>query len=243
MGWEYFYDPPATRKRFRSFGFSLSPWQTVPYTEYPEAGRFEGDAFDPRTWKPQTPTTAYIELRADDAFWAAQRVMAFNNDLIRAAVHTGQFADPAAENHVASVLMKRRDTIGRSYLTAVNPVVNPRLDADGTLSFDNAAVTAGFAAAPAGYRIAWSRFDNATEDVTRIAETQITSTRGAAPRDLPSQPGLFIAVDISADSQANPSWAQPVRCFFRRTDAGWKLVGLERLPEQSKAVAATARKR
>jgi len=243
MGWEYFYYAPPTLRRFRSFGFSLSPWQTVPYADYPSAGRFEGDAFDPTTWKPQTPTTAYIELRADDAFWAAQRVMAFDNDLIRAAVHTGQFPDPAAENHVASVLMKRRDTIGRTYLTAVNPIVNPRLDTDGTLSFDNAAVAAGFADAPAAYRIAWSRFDNATEDVTRIAETQITSTRGTPLRDLPTQAGAFIAADMSADSQANPSWAHPVRSFFRRTDTGWKLVGLERMPDQPQASAPAAGKR
>ena len=30
--------------------------------------------FDPRKWRPQTPTTAYMELRDDDAFWAARRV-------------------------------------------------------------------------------------------------------------------------------------------------------------------------
>ena len=94
MGWEYFYDGPSTRTRLFTFGFALSPWQTVPYTEYPSVGLFEGDRFDPTTWKPQTPVNAYIELRADDAFWAARRVMAFTDELIRAAVHTGQFSDP-----------------------------------------------------------------------------------------------------------------------------------------------------
>ena len=147
IGWEYFYESGASRRRLLSFGFALSPWQTVPYTEYRSIGRFEGDVFDPTKWKPQTPTTAYMELRADDAFWAARRVMAFTDDLIRAAVHTGQYSDPAAERHLAAVLMKRRDTIGRTYLTAINPIVNPRLDAAGALTFENAAVAAGFAAA------------------------------------------------------------------------------------------------
>ena len=32
------------RRRLLTFGFALSPWQTVPYTEYPSIGRFEGDA-------------------------------------------------------------------------------------------------------------------------------------------------------------------------------------------------------
>ena len=64
----------ATTKRLASFGFALSPWQTVNYVEMPSIGKFEGDRFDPRKWRPQTPTTAYMELRDDDAFWAAQRV-------------------------------------------------------------------------------------------------------------------------------------------------------------------------
>ena len=111
------------------------------------------------------------------------------------------------------------------------------------MSFDNAAVAAGFADAPAAYRIAWSRFDNATEDMTRIADTQIVSTRGAPLRDLPTQAGAFIAIDISADSPANPSWAHPARSFFRRTDTGWRLVGLERMPDQPQASAPSPGKR
>jgi hypothetical protein len=42
--------------------------------------------------------------------------------------------------------------------------------------------------------------------------------------------GGFVAIDLSAESAAHPSWRQPVRTFFRRSSAGWKLVGLERLP-------------
>ena len=232
MGWEYFYEGEPTRRRLFSFGFSLSPWQTVPYQEYPSVGRFEGDAFDPRTWKPQTPTTAYLELRADDAFWAARRVMAFTDDLIRAAVHTGEFTDPAAERHLASVLMKRRDAIGRTYLPAINPVVDPKLSAAGVLTFGNAAVAAGFAEAPTAYLAAWSRFDNATGETTPIGETRNATAEINAPRDLPAAAGSFIEVDISAESAQHPTWQQPVRTFFRRTVDGWKLVGLERLPQQ-----------
>src|SRR5262249_48061159 len=148
MGWEYYYDGPATKRRFLTYGFALSPWQTVPYTEYPSIGNSEGDRFDPVAWKPQTPVEPYIELRADDAFWAARRVMAFTDELIRAAVHTGEYSDHAAEAHLAAVLIKRRDAIGRAYLPAINPIVDPRLSADGRLTFDNAAVAAGFAEAP-----------------------------------------------------------------------------------------------
>jgi hypothetical protein len=230
IGYEHFYEGSTTTKRFFSLGFALSPWQTVPYVEYESIGKFEGDRFDPRTWRPQTPTAAYMEMRADDAFWAAQRVMAFTDDLIRAAVHTGQYSDAAAEAHLVSVLIKRRDAIGRAYLTAINPVVDPRLDGNGQLTFDNAAVRARFAEAPTKYRAVWSRFDNAAGTSQRIAETESATTSMAAPRDLPTAAGSYIQVDISAESAANASWREPVRVYFRRAASGWTLVGLERMP-------------
>jgi hypothetical protein len=128
------------------------------------------------------------------------------------------------------VLIKRRDVIGRTYLTAINPVVNPHLDVDGALTFDNAAVAAGFAEPPSEYRAAWSRFDNATGTAQGIGDTRNATTTHHAPRGLPSATGSFVEIDISTDSTAYPSWRQPVRAYFCRTDRGWKLVGLERLP-------------
>jgi hypothetical protein len=240
IGWEYFFEREAARRRLLSFGFAPSPWQTVPYTEYPSVGRFEGDRFDPRTWKPQTPTTAHMEMRADDAFWAARRVMAFSDELIRAAVRTGQYSDLAAERHLGAVLIKRRDAIGRAYLTAINPVVDVRLDADGRLTFANAAVSAGFADPPAEYRATWSHFDNATGDTTPIGETRSARTTMAPPGDLPRVAGAFVQVDISAASAAHPSWQQPIRTHFRRLRDGWKLVGLERLPDPARAGTSAA---
>jgi len=233
LSWEYFYQGDATLRRLLSFGFALSPWQTVDYVEYPSIGKFEGDRFDPRTWRPQTPTTAYLELRDDDAFWAARRVAAFTDDLIRAAVHTGQYSDPNAEKYLGDVLIKRRDKIARIYLTAVNPIVTPRLDGNGRLTFENAAFAAGVASGPATYRAAWFRFDNATGDRQPLAETQSQTTTIEAPRDLPSVPGSFVAVDIAVDAEAHPTWRRPIRTYFRRAGEGWVLVGLERLPETS----------
>ncbi len=109
LSWEYFYEGPPSRKRFFTLGFGLSPWQTVDYVEYPSVGKFEGKVFDPRKWRPQTPTAAYMELRDDDAFWAARRVAAFTDDMIRTVVHTGQFSNAAAEKYLADVLIQRRE--------------------------------------------------------------------------------------------------------------------------------------
>jgi hypothetical protein len=231
-GWEYLYDAPATRKRLLTFGFGLSPWQTADYEEYPAVGRFEGDEFDPTTWKPHAPTAAYFEVRDDDAFWAARRVMAFSDEMIRAIVKTGQISDPKAEQYLADVLIKRRDKIGKAYLPKINPIVDPVLDASGTLSFGNAAVQYGFADAPATYTAAWSAFDNATGTSKAIAETSGKDTRLQAPAGLPGSPGAFVKVALSAQSAQHPSWAQPIDVYFKRVESGWKLVGLERLPEK-----------
>ena len=154
-----------------------------------------------------------MELRADDAFWAARRVMAFTDDLIRAAVHTGQFSDPAAERHLAAVLIKRRDAIGRAYLTAINPIVDPRLDAAGVLTFENAAVTAGVAEAPAAYRaVVVPLRQRDRRDTSRSRETQSATASMTPPAGLsPTAAGSFIAVDITADER-RPTRRGSSRC-------------------------------
>ena len=236
-GWEYLYDGGATKRRLFTFGLDTSPWQTAYYAKYPSIGRFEGADFAPETWKPRAPTAAYIEMRADDAFWAARRVMAFSDDLIRAIVKTGEYSDPAAEKYLGDVLIQRRDKIGRAYLAKINPVVDPTLDASGVLSFGNAAVQYGVTPAPREYTAAWHTFDNATGESRPLGQTTAAQSPLRAPSGLPAATGAYIRVDISADHPDQPSWKEPVRAYFQRQAAGWKLVGLERLPDAPQAQA------
>jgi hypothetical protein len=230
-GWEFKYDAEPSRRRLFTFGFGLSPWQTADYEYYPATGRFEGDAFEPETWKPRVPTAAYYELRDDDAFWAARRVMAFSDEFIRALVRTGSYSDAKAEQYLADVLIKRRDKIGRAYLTKVNPVVDLVLDASGVLTFRNAAVDHGFAAAPAGYAATWYVFDNATAEARPLGRTTGATPRIKAVSGLPGAMSAYVRVDVTADHVDHPSWKEPVRAYFVRQADGWKLVGLERLPD------------
>jgi len=140
-----------------------------------------------------------------------------------------------AEKYLADVLIKRRDKIASIYLTAVNPIVAPRLEANGRLTFENAAFAAGVASGSATYRASWFRFDNATGATQALSETQSPTTTIEAPRDLPTASGSFVAVDIAVDSEGHPTWRRPVRTYFRRAGEGWTLVGLERLPESLSA--------
>jgi hypothetical protein len=239
-GWEHFYEGGTAAKRLASFGFALSPWTTAKFTEGPAIGKFESDRFDPRTWKTHAPNAASIEMRDDDAFWAARRVAAFSTDMIRAIVHTGEFSDPAAEKAIGDIMIKRRDKILRTYLPAVNPIVAPRLE-NNRLSFENAAVDADVASAPEAYRAAWFEFDNTTGETRSLAATSSTTTTIAAPVALPTAAGSFILIELSANSREHEAWRRPIRTYFRLDADGWKLVGLERMPDRPADVAAQQR--
>ena len=121
VGWEHFYEGGAVAAAPLSFGFALSPWQTRRLRRIPVDRQVRRRSLRSATWRPQTPTTAYMEMRDDDAFWAARRVVAFTDELIRAAVHTGQFSDAAAETLLGDVLIKRRDKIGAPTCRASTP--------------------------------------------------------------------------------------------------------------------------
>ena len=231
-GHHYIYDPGKTLKVMLGLGLYIPSFHFVDYPGIRSVGHFSADRFVPSEWKPRVPNPAFIRARPDDTFWAARRVMAFTDEMIRAAVRTGRYTDPAAEKFIADTLIARRDAIGREWLTNVNPIIDPVLDASGSLKFVNAAVAAGVAKAPASYEVSWFTFDNATGTSTPIgAPTTAAGEQTTAPSGLPASNGAFVRVQIRAVDGAHQSWDIPVQAFFVRNGQGWKLVGFERLPD------------
>ena len=230
-GWEYLVDLDLVRQRFFRFGFPIKPWQTVKYADNHAVGRFEGDAFDPASWKPRVPTAAFLQARADDTFWAARRVAAFSDEMIRAIVQTGHYSEPNDVRLLTDVLIARRQKIARHYLNAINPLVDFTLSADGQVRFRNAAIDAGVGTPPVeGYRATWSTFDNMTGAVTSLGPATFGARLEiAAPGPLPGEPGAFVRIAIAALGAEHASWREPVEVYFKRTDSGWRLVGVERL--------------
>jgi hypothetical protein len=228
-GWEHLYEGDLVWKRLLSLGFFIRPWQTVDYDESPAVGRFEGAEFDPATWKPRVPVAALRYVEDDDLFWAARRVTAFSDAMIGALVATAEYTDPDDERHLTDVLIQRRNRIATAYLTAVNPIVEPALSPEGRLSFGNAAVAAGVAAPPAGgYHLSWATFDNVSGAVTPLGEVTVASAALPVPLSgLPPQPGSFVRIQIRTIAPAHRTWT-PVDAHFKRTAAGWTLVGLDR---------------
>jgi hypothetical protein len=62
-----------------------------------------------------------------------------------------------------------------------------------------------------------------------------------APVDLPTAAGSFILIELSANSREHEAWRRPIRTYFRLDADGWKLVGLERMPDRPADVAAQRR--
>jgi hypothetical protein len=229
-GYEHLFEPDKTLKRLYTLGFYLQPWQTVDYEKNRSIGIFEGDEFDPLAWRTRIPVAALRNARDDDSFWAARRVMAFSDEMIRALVKTGQYSDPAAEKLLGDVLIKRRNKIGQTYYIRINPLVDFSMDASGGLRFRSAADLSGLASAQSSYKAVWSSFDNRSGTSKPIGETRGTGGRIPVPPGMPAAAGAFVVADVSAVDPPNAAWAKPVRVTFVRADAGWKLVGLERQP-------------
>lgn len=230
-GWEYLYEGGRVMKKLVLLGFPVERWRTVSYGDNKAVGRFEGVAFDPTTWKPRVPSGAFLRARADDNFWAARRVMAFSDEMIRAMVKTGQFTVPDAEQLLGDILIQRRDKIGEAYLTAVNPLVNFALDNNGRLTFENAAARVANASTT-GYSATWAQFNNDTGQTTAIGSPTATAgNQVQAPAALPTAAGSFVKIQLSAaQPPAKGTAVAPVDVYFRRTADGWRLVGVERLP-------------
>jgi hypothetical protein len=233
-GEEYLVQTGAIGRQMIGFGLVFPKWHTAPYYEAKSIGRLpkRNHDFDPEQWKPRVPNQAFLHARADDKFWAARKLMALSSDMLRAAVRTGDFGDRQSEEFLVKTLVERRDAIGRAYLTAINPIVDPALDEEDVLRFGNAAVDADLARAPQGYRAVWSRFDNTTGTGEWIGETTGRTSEVEAPPGLSRADGVFIKVELSAMGSSNGAWGVPVDAYFHRVDGAWRLVGFERMGER-----------
>lgn len=228
-GNEYILEWGPALRTLATLGLYVRPWIHVEYREDAKAvGRFEGEFFDPVKWRPEYPNPAFDNMRADDAFWAARLVARVGDEAIRAVVAKAHYSEPGAAEHIASTLVRRRDKVLRAWLTGVNPVAEPRMSAEGVLSFENAAVAAGVADPPSTYLFTWSRFDNTTGmRVGEPIDTRTTAPRAEAPRQLLAG-SQFLTVTVRTLHPDFPAWQLPVTLTFRATGAGWQAVGLER---------------
>ena len=231
-GWEGYEalveEPGEITKRVLSLGFKIPIWRTQEYFESPSIGRLPRDhsKWNPEEWWPHITNAAFRHMRPDDEFWAATKMAAITDDMIKAAVAEGKFGDPISEAFLAKAISDRRLRILQTFLPKVNPIVDPELDRSGRLSFRNFAADMAVADRAPSYRALWYTFDNGADKATLIATTEATQS----PMQMPQMPASeYVKVDISAVGGAD-AWTKPVSAYFRRNTSGWTLVGFERMP-------------
>jgi hypothetical protein len=231
-GWEGYEplveDRGAILKRTLSLGFNIPVWRTQDYFESPSIGRLPRDhsKWNPEQWAPHIFNAAFRHMRPDDTFWAAMKVAAITDDMIRAAVAEGKFGDRQSEEFLAKAISDRRVRILQTFLPKVNPIVDPAMDANGRLTFRNGASDAAVADRAPGYRALWYTFDNQNDKATLIATTEETQS----PMVMPAMPeSEYVKVDLSAVGGPE-AWTKPVSAYFQRNSGGWTLVGFERQP-------------
>jgi hypothetical protein len=231
-GNEYILEWAPAFKTLATLGLYVRPWILVDYWEEARSvGRFEADFFDPVEWRPEYPNPAFDNLRPDDAFWGARLVARFSDQAIRAVVGKARYSEPGAADHIATTLIKRRDKVLKAWLTGVNPITEPALAQDGTLTFLNAAANAGVAPPMASYLLRWSNWDNASGTAGKQTQEQtVTATESRVSQKAPA--GVltadYVQVAIETTAPGFPAWRAPVTLTFRRAGGGWQHVGLDR---------------
>jgi hypothetical protein len=231
-GNEYLWEGRPTLLTALTLGLYVRPWLRVAYPPFPSLGNIESAFFQPDQWRPEYPNPAFTNARADDLFWAARKVMDISDEAIAAAVETAQYSDPDASAYLTDVIRARRDKIGLAWLTAVVPAVDFALSAAGAFTFRNLAVDTRRAPSPAAYHARWARFDNSSGVATAVGTAQDST---APSFDAPAAVlnADFVQVELSATAPDFPAWATATTVRFRRTPAGWILVGVLRLPDSA----------
>jgi hypothetical protein len=233
-GYEYYAEGDKLLKGIFSFGLWTRDWMHVEYPSYPAVGNYEADFFEPWKWKPGYPNPAFDRMDEADAFWAANLLTYFTDDVIRAIVATGQISDPEAAEYLAKTLIERRDKCIRYWIRQTNPLDRFAISADGNeVTFDNAAVRTGAAPGGASYRVQWSALNNLKDQQHAVGpEVELLESKLLIPQEAwgpADDAGFRYAVArISTIQEDNPQWREPVVLTVRQRSGRYDLVGLKR---------------
>jgi hypothetical protein len=229
FGHEYMTEPKPGLATLASFGLWRRPFVSVRApSDVPAAGNFTADGFDPERWKSHYPNQAFRHMDVEDAFWAARIVAAFTAESIGAIVSKAQFTDGRATDHITGTLLRRREKVLRTWLTALNPVVNPRVDPDGQLRFANAAESAAIADRPSEYEVTWFKYDNDNGVRLPLGEVRRFDKTSVPIPVHGLQTAQYAGVEVRTVNADYPAWSRPVRFYLRRTERSWTPVGIER---------------
>ncbi|HJU41342.1 MAG TPA: hypothetical protein VJ691_00955 [Vicinamibacterales bacterium] len=240
VGHEYVVQSKPALLTFASLGLWRRPFIGVNApADLPAAGNFTADRFEPASWRPHYRNAAFENMQPEDAFWAARLVAAFSPEAIARIVNKARFTDPRVTDHITGTLLRRRELILRTWLTTLNPLVQPEV-ADGTLRCSNAAVDADLADPANAYELSWFRFDNATGARSYIGRAQRVTTPAVAIPAVELAGAEYVGVDVRTLHEDEPLWRRPVRFYLRAVNNEWRVIGIDRGVQGASPRAAAA---
>ena len=220
LGHEFMLGSPSgALKQILSLGLFPTTWERARFPKMRGIGNFEPELFDPDSWKPDYPNSAFKSRLPDDDYWAAKQVMGFTDDDIRAIVETVRFTDPRATEYLIATLAKRRNKIGQAYFSKVLPLDHFHVERD-KLLFDDLAVNYGFREGQS-YKVCWSLFDNANQKHQLIPDSSSVELPQQA---LQAPSGSYFSALIEDPGQPHKS----VTVYIRKEQASFKVVGVDR---------------
>jgi hypothetical protein len=239
-GYEYYVEGDKVLKGIFSFGLWTRPWMRAEYPDYPAVGNYEADFFEPWNWKPEYPNPSFDRMDEADAFWGANLLTYFTDDVIRAMVATGQISDPEAARYLADALIKRRDKCIHYWIRQTNPLDRFEVSSDGSsLTFDNAALRTGAVQGTATYKVQWSALDNLKNEERPVgSEVAFSATKLAIPEEAWGAKDdtnfRYAVARIHTFHSDNPQWQEPVVLTVRDKEGQYDVVGLQRPRHDSK---------
>ncbi len=185
VGHEYIFDGSAMGKSLVTLGLWRRPWDVRGEIRYPEVGYFDADLFEPQAWKPNYPNLAFERMDESDAYWGAKVVTAFTDETVQRLAESGEYSNSEVTNHIAGVLKRRRDAIGRTWFNKITPLEGFLLSTNGSnyrLSFKDLALERGYAGPDARTYRYWLEDPDG-----RLAAVENVTQPGQLYLDLPGE--------------------------------------------------------
>ncbi|MBN1490935.1 MAG: hypothetical protein JXA69_13540 [Phycisphaerae bacterium] len=109
-GWRYWWDVEWQLAGALTFGLARPGYDPDQPIVSEAIGRFDA-RFDPRTWRPQFPSTAFDRMTDADARWMTARIAALGPEQLRAIVAEAGLDAPSDADYLLEILLERRRMI------------------------------------------------------------------------------------------------------------------------------------
>ena len=215
-------------QRIATIGLSGGDWLDTNAPDVPAVGHFESDGFLPEKWRPEWPNPAFQRASPADAFWAAKKIRHFSRPDIAAIVETADYSSPATETYIIDTLLRRRNAIGRAYLSWGGGLARFKVQG-GQLRFRDLRAHYNYAPDSLQRTITWHVFKNPKNELGRQLDRSTTS-RKTLP--IPPNRASFLRARLQSKNRGE------THVFLRRTisqtaslppmDMPYEVVGVER---------------